>query len=79
MVKTDFDKVNHLFLAYPDGFNNKYDELTPRPPFRRTIVDGVITKDSYYATMQIKQVAAFFINGFWERRRHRLCYGSVHK
>lgn len=37
MVKTDFDKVYHLFLAYPDGFNNEYDELTP-------FFDKLITK-----------------------------------
>src|SRR5581483_5518893 len=37
MVKTDFDKVDHLFLAYPDGFNNEYDELVP-------FFDKLITK-----------------------------------
>jgi len=37
MVKADFDKVNHLFLAYPDGFNNEYAELVP-------FLDKLITK-----------------------------------
>lgn len=37
MVKTDFDKVTHLFLAYPEGFNNDYDELAP-------FFDKLITK-----------------------------------
>ncbi|WPQ64580.1 agmatine deiminase family protein [Chitinophaga sancti] len=37
MVKADFDKVNHLFLSYPDGFNNEYDELVP-------FFDKLITK-----------------------------------
>jgi agmatine/peptidylarginine deiminase len=37
MVKTDFDQVRQLFIAYPDGFNNEYDELVP-------FFDKLITK-----------------------------------
>lgn len=37
MIKADFDKVSHLFLAYPDGFINEYDELV-------SFFDKLITK-----------------------------------
>ena len=29
MVKPDFSEVKHLFLAYPEGFGNEYEELAP--------------------------------------------------
>lgn len=29
LVKPDFSEIKHLFLAYPEGFENEYEELTP--------------------------------------------------
>jgi hypothetical protein len=37
MITTDFSTVKNLFLAYPDGFQNEYEELV-------SFYDKLITK-----------------------------------